>query len=88
MKKINVIELFHIYITQPCEAGDTLSGGEHVAHLRRLGLIANKENGYVVTDKGQYVLDRIIIEINRQGVYIETITKVQIGLADTGDIRV
>lgn len=36
-------ELIHIWKCEPCEDGDTLSGGERVAALKRLGLIAPTE---------------------------------------------
>lgn len=76
MIKISIAELFCIWKTQPCEAGDTLSGGETVACLRREGLIHPTEKGYVVTQKGEQVIQKIISEIDKAQVFIGVSVKI------------
>lgn len=82
MKKIYFSELLCIWKTQPCQAGDTLSGGERVADLRRKGLIEATEKGYIVTPAGQRVFDMIVGKIDTEGVFIDeklrTVTDVEI----------
>lgn len=65
-------DLFCIWKTEPCEAGDTLSGGENVAQLKRLGLIENTESGYVTTLKGRVTIQLLIEHLDKAKMALET----------------
>ena len=58
--KLHPSELIHIWKTEPCLSGDTLSGGENVSNLKRNGLIESTEFGYITTSKGKYIVQRLI----------------------------
>ena len=59
-RRIIPSELIHIWKTEPCEAGDTLSGGSNVKDLYRLGYIEKTESGYVTTKEGKRYVQRLI----------------------------
>ncbi len=63
-------ELFAIWKTQPTEPGDTLSGGENVANLVRLGLIEKTAAGYICTPKGAAVIQRLIEYLDKMEVVL------------------
>ncbi len=65
LEKIKASELIHIWKCEPCESGDTLSGGETVANLKRLGLIQSTEAGYVTTSKGKFIVQRMIEHLDK-----------------------
>lgn len=58
--KITPSELIHIWKNEPCEPGDTLSGGSNVAELKRFGLIESSCSGYVTTANGKRIVQRLI----------------------------
>lgn len=58
-------ELIHIWKCEPCEAGDTLSGGDRVSTLKRLGLIENTASGYITTPKGKYIVQRLVEHLDK-----------------------
>ena len=64
-EKIHPSELFHIWKCEPCQSGDTLSGGENTANLKRLGLVKYTELGYITTSKGKYVIQRMIEHLDK-----------------------
>ncbi len=59
-RKIVPSELFHIWKNEPCEAGDTLSGGSNVKDLYHLGYIEKTQTGYVTTKEGKFYIQRLI----------------------------
>lgn len=59
-RTIKPSELFHIWKTEPCEAGDTLSGGSNVKDLLHLGYIETTQSGYVTTKEGKRYVQRLI----------------------------
>lgn len=65
-------ELIHIWKCEPCPAGDTLSGGERVAALLRNRLIETTENGYVTTEKGKYIVQRLIEHLDKLEITLVT----------------
>ena len=69
---IHPSELLHIWKCEPCETGDTLSGGERVANLKRLGLIQATEAGYVTTSKGKRIVQRLIEHLDRLEISLVT----------------
>lgn len=71
-EKISPSELIHIWKCAPCEAGDTLSGGENVANLKRLGLIQQTEAGYIVTSKGFRIVQRMIEYLDKLEIALVT----------------
>jgi hypothetical protein len=71
-EKIRPSELIHIWKCEPCEAGDTLSGGESVATLKRLGLIQPTEAGYVTTSKGKFIVQRMIEHLDKLEITLVT----------------
>lgn len=71
-EKIKPSELIHIWKCEPCEAGDTLSGGENVSTLKRNGLIQSTEAGYVTTSKGKYIVQRMIEYLDKLDIVIVT----------------
>ncbi len=71
-EKIKASELIHIWKMEPCQAGDTLSGGSNVADLRRAGLIEPTESGYVTTSKGKYIIQRIVEHLDRLEICLVT----------------
>jgi len=71
-EKIKPTELIHIWKCEPCEEGDTLSGGENVAALKRYGLIQLTEAGYITTRKGEYIVQRMIEHLDRLEVTLVT----------------
>lgn len=58
-------ELIHIWKTQPCQAGDTLSGGEAVKKLIRLGLVTNTPLGYYTTPLGNKIVQKFIEKFDK-----------------------
>lgn len=68
--KLPVLDLFHIWKNAPVEPGDTLSGGSNIALLRALGLITNPTIGYILTPKGEAVIDKLILQLQRGGVFL------------------
>jgi hypothetical protein len=68
--KIHPSELIHIWKCEPCEAGDTLSGGERVAALKRLGLIKGTDLGYVTTSQGKHIVQRLIEHLEKLEVVV------------------
>lgn len=71
-EKIKPSELIHIWKCQPCEAGDTLSGGENVANLKRLGLVQQTEAGYMTTSKGNYIVQRMFEHLDKLEITLVT----------------
>lgn len=71
-EKIKPSELIHIWKCEPCEAGNTLSGGENVSTLKRNGLIQSTEAGYVTTSKGKYIVHRMIEYLDKLDIVIVT----------------
>lgn len=64
--RFSVVELMHIALNGPLDAGDTLSGGEAVANLNRLGFIKRDAGGdYIVSEEGKNVLRRIAVMADR-----------------------
>ena len=57
---------------EPCDAGDTLSGGENVANLKKLGLIQQTDAGYVTTSKGKYIVQRMIEHLDKLEITLVT----------------
>lgn len=62
---IHPSELIHIWKCEPCQAGGMLSGGERVKTLLRNRLIEVTEDGYVTTDKGKYIVQRLIEHLDK-----------------------
>ena len=62
MQKRRIVpsELIHIWKNEPCEAGDTLSGGSNVKDLLHLKYIETTESGYVTTREGKFYIQRLI----------------------------
>lgn len=58
-------ELIHIWKCQPCESGDTLSGGDSVKTLVRLGLIHQSQSGYMTTPRGNFIVQRLIEHLDK-----------------------
>lgn len=71
-EKIKPSELIHIWKCEPCDAGDTLSGGENVANLKKLGLIQQTDAGYVTTSKGKYIVQRMIEHLDKLEITLVT----------------
>ncbi len=71
-EKIKPSELMHIWKCEPCEAGDTLSGGESVKNLQRLGLIQSTDSGYITTSKGKYIVQRMIEHLDKLEITLVT----------------
>lgn len=71
-EKIKPSELIHIWKCEPCEAGDTLSGGENVANLKRLGLVQPTDAGYVTTSKGKFIVQRMIEHLDKLEITLVT----------------
>lgn len=71
-EKIKPSELIHIWKCEPCEAGDTLSGGENVKNLQRLGLIQSTDAGYVTTSKGKFIVQRMIEHLDKLEITLVT----------------
>ncbi len=69
-EKIQPSELIHIWKCEPCEAGDTLSGGETVKNLQRLGLIQSTDIGYITTSRGKYIVQRMIEHLDRLNIEV------------------
>ena len=65
-------ELIHIWKFEPCEAGDTLSGGEKVKTLLREKLIEVTADGYVTTEKGKYIVQRMIEHLDKLEITLVT----------------
>lgn len=61
-------ELIHIWKCQPCEAGDTLSGGDSVKKLVRLGLIHQSQDGYMTTQRGNFIVQRLFEYLDKLNV--------------------
>lgn len=72
-EKFKPSELICIWKNEPCEPGDTLSGGESVRNLVRLGLIESTSAGYVTTSAGKSVVQNMIEFLDSKKVSIRTI---------------
>lgn len=59
-RRIIPSELIHIWKNEPCEAGDTLSGGSNVKDLLQLKFIESTDKGYVTTFHGKIYIQRLI----------------------------
>lgn len=70
MKKIKPSELIHIWKTEPCLAGDTLSGGSNVKDLMSSDLIEPTPEGYVTTSKGKQTVQRFIEFLDFEFTYL------------------
>lgn len=65
MEPFKPTELIHIWKCQPCEPGDTLSGGDSVKNLVRLGLIQQSQAGYMTTPKGNFIVQRLFEHLDK-----------------------
>lgn len=69
---IHPSELIHIWKCEPCRPGDTLSGGERVGDLLRNRLIETTPEGYVTTDQGKYIVQRLIEHLDKLEITLVT----------------
>lgn len=64
-------ELIHIWKTQPCQSGDTLSGGDAVKKLVRLGLITSTPLGYYTTTLGNKIVQKFIEKLDKMDIKLK-----------------
>ena len=71
-ERFKATELIHIWKCEPCESGDTLSGGESVASLKRLGLIRKTDAGYITTRLGKHIIQRMFEYLDKCNIELLT----------------